>query len=145
MGLDNVYSTFPKSCGLSEAEYWSLLLIDEGVATQSQISSRLFLSRQTLNSAFKQLQRKGLIRLEPYAQNQRSKQALLTEDGKSFVKRYVMQMHRLEERAWQQLQAQEQEVLTTLIRKFSSLIQKELRDSTLDRPKGSSEGLRPQP
>lgn len=53
MELDNLYSVFPKSCGLSEAEYWSLLLIYEGIATQSQISDRLFLSRQTLNSAFK--------------------------------------------------------------------------------------------
>lgn len=64
--LDNVYTMFPKSCGLSEVEYWSLLLIYEGVATQSQISERLFISRQTLNSAFKQLRKKGLIRLEPY-------------------------------------------------------------------------------
>ena len=38
MELDNVYSLFSKACGLSEAEYWSLLLIYEGVATQSQIS-----------------------------------------------------------------------------------------------------------
>lgn len=65
MELDNLYSRFPKSCGLSEAEYWSLLLIYEGIVTQSRISEQLFLSRQTLNSAFKQLQKKGLIRLEP--------------------------------------------------------------------------------
>ena len=50
--LDDVYTLFPKSCGLSEVEYWSLLLIYEGAATQSQISERLFVSRQTLNSAF---------------------------------------------------------------------------------------------
>lgn len=42
MELDNLYSVFPKSCGLSEAEYWSLLLIYEGIATQSQISDRAF-------------------------------------------------------------------------------------------------------
>mgnify|MGYP006068317411 FL=1 len=53
MELDNVYSLFSKSCGLSEAEDWSLLLIYEGAVTQSQISSQLSLSRQTLNSAFK--------------------------------------------------------------------------------------------
>lgn len=75
MELDNLYSRFPKSCGLSEAEYWSLLLIYEGIVTQSRISEQLFLSRQTLNSAFKQLQKKGLIRLEPYQDNLRSKRA----------------------------------------------------------------------
>lgn len=93
-----MYSLFPKSCGLSEAEYWSLLLIYEGVETQSQISSQLYLSRQTLNSAFKQLWKKGLIRLAPYEENQRSKQASLTEEGRAFVETYVVQMHQMEER-----------------------------------------------
>lgn len=64
--LDSVYARFPKSCGLSEAEYWSLLFIYEGVAIQSRLSDMLFISRQTLNSAFKQLRQKGLVRLEPY-------------------------------------------------------------------------------
>ena len=97
MRMDNVYSRFSKICGLSDAEYWSLLMIYEGGATQSQISGQLFLSRQTLNSAFKQLRKKGLVRLEPYAENQRSKQAFLTDAGKEFVEKYVLQMHRLEE------------------------------------------------
>lgn len=51
--LDNTYAMFSKSCGLSEVEYFSLLLIYEGVATQSQISDWLYFSRTTLNSAFK--------------------------------------------------------------------------------------------
>ena len=125
--LDNVYSLFPKSCGLSEAEYWSLLLIYEGVATQSQISGQLFLSRQTLNSAFKQLREKGLIRLEPYEENQRSKQAFLTDEGKAFVEKYVVQMHRVEEIAWEKMDEKEQTMLTELTRKFSGLIRQELK------------------
>ena len=127
--LDNIYSIFPKACGLSEAEYWSLLLIYEGAATQSQISDQLFLSRQTLNSAFKQLRKKGLVRLQPYEENQRAKQALLTDTGKLFVEKNVLQMHRLEEKAWQQMRKEEQVVLTKLIRKFSDLIRKELKSS----------------
>ena len=43
--LEDAYSLFPKSCGLSQAEYWSLVLIYEGAATQSQISGQLYLSR----------------------------------------------------------------------------------------------------
>ncbi len=129
MELDNLYSHFPKSCGLSEAEYWSLLLIYEGIVTQSRISEQLFLSRQTLNSAFKQLQKKGLIRLEPYQDNLRSKRAFLTEAGKAFVEENVLRMHRVEERAWQHMSQEDQAVLTALIRKFSSCIRKELDDS----------------
>ncbi len=126
MELDNVYSLFSKSCGLSEAEYWSLLLIYEGAVTQSQISSQLSLSRQTLNSAFKQLRKKGLVRLEPYEENQRSKQAFLTEAGKEFVEKNVLRMHRVEEKAWQQISEQEREILTKSIRKLCDLIRTEL-------------------
>ena len=126
MELDNVYSRFSKSCGLSEAEYWSLLLIYEGAVTQSQISSQLSLSRQTLNSAFKQLRKKGLVRLEPYEENQRSKQAFLTEAGKEFVEKNVLRMHRVEEKAWQQISEQEREILTKSIRKLCDLIRTEL-------------------
>lgn len=129
MELDDLYSRFPKSCGLSEAEYWSLLLIYEGIVTQSRISEQLFLSRQTLNSAFKQLQKKGLICLEPYQDNLRSKRAFLTEAGKAFVEENVLRMHRVEERAWQHMSQEDQAVLTALIRKFSSCIRKELDDS----------------
>ena len=129
MELDNLYSRFPKSCGLSEAEYWSLLLIYEGIVTQSRISEQLVLSRQTLNSAFKQLQKKGLIRLEPYQDNLRSKRAFLTEAGKAFVEENVLRMHRVEERAWQHMSQEDQAVLTALTRKFSSCIRKELDDS----------------
>lgn len=137
--LDNVYSLFPKSCGLSEAEYWSLLLIYEGMETQSQISSQLFLSRQTLNSAFKQLRKKGLIRLAPYEENQRSKQAFLTEEGREFVEQYVVQMHQMEENAWGQMNQEEQAMLTGLTRKFTELIRREMQ---VFRQTGHSRGKR---
>lgn len=132
MELDNVYSMFSKSCGLSEAEYWSLLFIYEGIATQSQISDRLFLSRQTLNSAFKQMRKKGMVRLEPYEENQRSKQAFLTDTGKAFVEKYIIQMHQIEEKAWKQMDENERSTLTKLTRKFSGLIRQELDDSKLN-------------
>lgn len=124
--LDNTYAMFSKSCGLSEVEYFSLLLIYEGVATQSQISDWLYFSRTTLNSAFKQLRKKGLIRLQPYEENQRSKQTFLTEAGKEFVEKYVLQMHRVEERAWRQMSAAERESLLRLTQKLNDLMLLEL-------------------
>ena len=131
MELDNVYSMFSKSCGLSEAEYWSLLLVYEGAATQSQISDQLFLSRQTLNSAFKQLRKKGLVRLEPYAENQRSKQVFLTGEGKAFVERHVVKMHRVEASSSRRMDEQERDMLIKLTRKYSALIREELNTAKL--------------
>ena len=53
--LERVYDSFSKICGLSNTEYWALLMIYEGVATQHDISESLCLSRQTVNSAFRRL------------------------------------------------------------------------------------------
>lgn len=126
MELENVYSLFAKACMLSEAEYWSLLLIYEGFETQSEISDQLFLNRQTLNSAFKQLRKKGLIRLEPYEENQRSKQAILTEEGKKFVASYVIRMRQAEASAWKQLSPEGKKQLTDLTQKYKDFLQQEL-------------------
>lgn len=124
--LDSVYAAFPKACGLSEAEYWSLVAVYEGLETQSSISAQLYLSRQTLNSAFRQLRRKGLVQLEPYADNQRSKRAVLTDEGRRFVETNVLRMHRIEERAWAKLTGEERRLLPELTRRFSALVRREL-------------------
>lgn len=125
--LDNLYSFFPKFCGLSEPEYWSLLLIYEGVVTQSKISEQLFFSRQTLNSAFKQLVKKGLIVLEPYENNQRTKKAILTGKGLELVEKQVVYMHRTEEEAWMKLEAKEREMLERLTRKYADVLSETLQ------------------
>lgn len=59
MKLHQIYSMLPTMCGVSKAEYWSLLLVQAGFLTQRQISKQLSLSPQTLCSAFKQLQEKN--------------------------------------------------------------------------------------
>ena len=127
MELDNVYSMFSKECGLSEAEYWSLVLIYEGAATQSEISSQLFMSRQTLNSAFKQLIRKGLVRLAPFEHDQRSKRALLTPEGQRFVETTIAQSRYLEEQAWKTLTREEQADLIRLTHQFSTALRRVLK------------------
>lgn len=129
MAFDAAYALFAKACGLSESEYWSLLLVSEGVKTQSEISVRLSLSKQTLNSAFKSLVHKGLVRLEPLENNQRIKRIILTEGGERFVKENIARMHQLEEQAWQSLEENERASLTRLTKKFSVLIKAALEQA----------------
>lgn len=126
MEFDAAYARFAKNCGLSETEYWSLLLISEGVTSQSEISEQLSLSRQTLNSAFKQLIKKNLVRLETLENNQRVKKAILTTEGKNFVEKNIVRMHRLEENAWMSLTQEERGTLTRLTRKYCQLIEEAL-------------------
>lgn len=124
MEFDAVYGLLAKSCGLSDPEYWSLVLI----VTQKEISDQLCLNRQTLNSAFKLLIKKGLIRLEPFQDNQRSKRAILTETGQHFVDETVSKMERLEARAWETLTPEDQESITQLTLRFSAALKQALEE-----------------
>lgn len=126
MEFDAVYGMLAKSCGLSGTEYWALILIHERVETQREISEQLSLSRQTLNSAFKQLIRKGLIQLSPLEHDQRSKRALLTQEGRRFVESTIARTRRMEEQAWQTLTREEQADLIRLTRQFSSALRQSL-------------------
>ena len=103
-------------------------LIYEGYETQSQISEQLSLSRQTLNSAFKQLIKKGFVRLIPYEHNQRTKQAVLTESGENYVEEHILTLHRMEEQAWRQMTSEERQMLVEGSRKFTNLL-KNIRDN----------------
>ena len=127
MEFDSVYGQLAKSCGLSGTEYWALSLIHQGGETQREISQQLSLSRQTLNSAFKLLIRKGLIRLEPSKRDQRSKRAILTQEGHRFVEENILRVGRLEEEAWKTLTEEEQTMLVRLTRQFSAALLRSLR------------------
>ena len=127
MEFDFVYGMLAKACGLSGTEYWALILICEGVGTQREISEKLSLSRQTLNSAFKLLIRKGLVRLEHFERDQRSKRAVLTEEGNRFVDTTIARTRRLEEQAWQTMTEGEQAALIRLTHQFSTALRQSLQ------------------
>lgn len=125
--FDTLYTMFAKGCGLSVTEYWCLLMIRSGATTQAEISEQLFLSRQTVNSAFKLLVKKKLVRLEPLEHNQRMKQVILTQLGEQFMERYIDRMLDVEQQAWQDMEEQERVMLTRLTRKYCSLIRTALQ------------------
>ena len=117
--LDGLYSLFIKACKLSYAEYWSLFLVSEGECTyQHEIGETLFMSKQTVNSALKQLVKKGLVQLKLSEENQRLKTIELTDKGKKFAEKYVKGLNKSEEYAWNELSKDEQNMLLKLETKF---------------------------
>lgn len=126
--LEGTYDIFPKLCGLSGTEYWALSMIDEGITTQYGICEHLTLSRQTVNSAFRQLRKKGLIRLEAMDDNLRVKQVYLTEEGKAFVEKELSRMHGLEREVWQMLEEEEKDEIIRLLCKYKTLLAEKLKD-----------------
>ena len=126
MEFDHVYDLLAKSSGLSYPEFWSLVLIRDGVLTQREISSQLSIGPQTLNSAFKLLVKKGFIRLEPLEHDQRSKRALLTPQGERCLTERILPALRLEEQAWLSLTEEEQAALPRITHKFSTALRRAL-------------------
>jgi DNA-binding MarR family transcriptional regulator len=124
---ESIYAQCAKCCGLSEAEYWILLMLHEGVDTQSGISEQLFISKQTVNSACKQLIKKGLVHLETLEHNLRTKKIVFTEAGTAFVEEHISSVDRIEETVWNMMPAEERMMLIHLTRKYNRLMKAELQ------------------
>lgn len=124
--LESVYDEFPKICGLSGTEYWALSMIYQGIDTQHGICEQLSISRQTVNSAFKQLKKRGFIELKAMDNNLRVKKVYLTDSGKEFVKREITNMHKLEEMVWNEMDIKEREEISKLLYKYKILLSKAL-------------------
>ncbi len=124
--LDRIYSRFAKECGLSDGEYWALVMIREGCSTQAEIREEFSLNKQTIHSAIKQLVKKGFIRLEIREDNQREKKIFLTKEGWDFVRDHIDGMILLERKAWDKMKTEEQEQLTKISQKYNNLLESEL-------------------
>ena len=124
--LDRIYTRFAKACGLSDGEYWTLVMIKEGCTTQKEIWEQLSVNKQTIHSAIKQLIKKGLIQLEEKKDNRREKQILFTKEGEDFAKIYIDDMVRLEKKAWDAIEEEEQKQLLNISRKYNDLLESEL-------------------
>ncbi len=117
--LESIYAAYRKQSDLSNAEYWCLIYIYDGFQKQIDISQQAFVSRQTINSAFRLLQKKGLIELIENPEDSRAKLAILTEEGAGLAKEYHDQLISSEERAWSALSEDEQAQLIGLLDKFN--------------------------
>lgn len=118
--LDSAYSGFCKYWGVSNAEYWSLISLAEGSTTQQEISQKMAMSRQTVNSAFKLLVEKKWVRLETTPNNLRVKNARLTKKGQDLAEKLIVQLHQFEREAWRSLPSEQQVALSDGVRNFAA-------------------------
>lgn len=83
---DRLYNGFARSCGLSECAYWVMYEIEvsSGSASLRGMAEAFSLSKQTLSSAVKSLEAKGLIELSFEEGSRKNKVASFTEAGRAF-------------------------------------------------------------
>lgn len=87
---DVIYRRMAAQFGLSDSAFWILYCLRESATplTQKQLCESIYMSKQTINSALKSLERNGFITLAT-GKDRRSKFLVLTEAGQELAARTV--------------------------------------------------------
>lgn len=122
---DDLYRRLARHSGLSEAAFWILYTVElaSGPVTQAEVCGYLSLSKQTINSALKQLEQEEYIRLT--GGPGRKKYLQITGRGERLADHTVRLVLEAEERAFLGLAEEERAGLLALERKYLSLLLRE--------------------
>ena len=117
---DRLYNGFARSCGLSECAYWVMYEIEvsSGSASLRGMAEAFSLSKQTLSSAVKSLEAKGLIELSFEEGSRKNKVASCTER--------IVPAIEAESRAFGSLEPEERKRLVALVSMYARAIRREL-------------------
>lgn len=118
--IDKLYHGYARGCGLSDCAYWMLYDLERagGTCPLSQLSTTWSYSKQTINSALKVLQERGLVELSFVEGSRKSKQASFTDAGRALSEARIVPAMEAEERAFANLAPSEQEELVRLVKRY---------------------------
>lgn len=125
---DRLYYTIARGCGISECAYWVMYAIQEagGTSTMCEVGERWSYSKQTVNSAVKTLEKKGLVELAFVEGSRKAKRLLFTAAGRELAERSIVPAMAAERRAFASLEASERAELLRLIEKYTRAIDVEI-------------------
>lgn len=125
---DKLYYEFARSCGISGCAYWILyeVQVSGGSATQRKIAETFSIPKQTVGSAIRTLEARGLVELVCPEGRGRSKLISLTPAGRAFCGEHIVPAIAAEDRAFARLAPTEQEELVRLVGAYTSAIHQEL-------------------
>ena len=126
--IDQIYHESAKSKNISDAALWLLYSLYESNVpyTQREFCALWHCPPQTINSALKNLEKQGLIQLDPISGNKKDKLVVLTEKGTELTQRVITVLVLAEQRAIRGLAKEERDQLLSLTRKYVELLQTEV-------------------
>lgn len=130
--MDIVYHNYAKSLGLSDTAFWILYCIseNENALTQRELCNYWSLPPQTVNSALKDIEKRGLITLDPVTGNKKNKLLHLTSVGEELVSRVMVPLIQAEEESFNTLSDEECEQMLSLTKRYSEALRKNIEDIT---------------
>lgn len=129
-GMDVLYHNYAKSLGLSDTAFWILYCISEhsGSFTQRELCRDWSFSPQTVNSALKDMEKRGLIRLIPVPENKKNKLLHLTSDGERLVAEAILPLIQAEGESFSALSEEECEQMLSLTERYAAALRTSIED-----------------
>lgn len=126
--LDEIYHKYALQQHLSDAALWILYAIHDahGMITQADICNTWYFSRQTINTALKNLEQQGIIELTSMPANKKSKQIVFTKEGASIVQNLLAPLLAAERTVFASLSDEENRLFLELCQKRCSLLREAL-------------------
>lgn len=128
---DDLYRNLADQFGISDSVFWILYCIREQrdcPITQKQLCESFYMSKQTINSALKSLERSGYITLTP-GKDRRSKFLVLTDTGTELARRTVDQVLELEQLAIASMGQENMEQLLVLFRCYTEALKQQFQNT----------------
>ncbi len=130
--LDKSYEEYFACCGLSACAMWVIysLRVDGDFMTQTDISKRYFLNKQSVSSAIQKLEKDGYVSIQTAPNNAKNKLLQLTEKGCRFAEETIDKLLTAEQSAFDGLTQEEQRELIRLYQKYMKALKNGIDKST---------------
>lgn len=141
--VDDIYHNYATRLNISYTALWILYVtwVQGDGCTQKDICDFWSFTKQTINSALKNLENQGYIYLVPLEENRKSKQIFLTDNGKILARKIISPLVAAELGSFEQLSLQERRDLVSLSQKRTALLQQEIEKTLAQNNPNSSDQL----
>ena len=126
--INALYHEAAVKTGISDSVQNVLYVLCEkgGRCMQSEVSKLTGISRQTINSAIRNLEKDGIVYLEQG--KGRNTILCLTEKGKEFTAEKILPLYEAENKIWNEWTVEEQQQYLELTEKYRDGLKKYLKD-----------------
>ncbi|WP_204214359.1 hypothetical protein [Collinsella sp. An2] len=126
--IERLYHVFAHGCGVSDCAYWMLydLQVGGGSLPVTTLTTSWAYSKQTINSALKTLEARGLVTLDFVEGSRKSKVATFTDAGRLFAQERIIPAVEAEDRAFATLSIQERKTLVRLVKRYVDALDVEI-------------------
>lgn len=122
---DKLYYLLSRDCGLSESAYWLMYAIYTcgGQTPVRNLVDECLYSKQTVNSALRSLESRGLVEMSFCEGSRKAKQVSFTEAGRAMATERIVPANLAERRAFCALTPEEQVEMLRLVDKYVEAVE----------------------